>query len=393
VTISAGFPGRLSRLRRTALIAAAAGAVVCIVGYFLARERFYPAYLTAFIYFLAIALGCLALALVHGMSGGGWGRTIRRVVEAGCETLPLMAVLFVPLWLGAAQIYPWADSEAVKNQAELARKAGYLNLPGFHLRTIIYFVLWLLVTWMLNRSSPNQEPDEDSPRSLRLQRDSGLGFIIYGVTCTLAAVDWIMSLEPEWYSTMYGLIQMAGQGVSGLSFALIVVIALREFEPWSRLVTPVRLNDLGNLLLAAVMFWAYCSFFQYLVIWSGNLPEENIWYVHRSHGGWQYLAPLLVAAHFAVPFLLLLSRRLKRQPIDLARIAGLLLAVRYVDLYWQIVPGFRDSGSVRRLAPHWLDVAAFVAVGGAWLAVFVWRLSARAQLPLYDLELHEVASG
>jgi hypothetical protein len=187
---------------------------------------------------------------------------------------------------------------------------------------------------------------------------------------------------------------MAGQGVSGLSFALIVVIALRDFEPWSRLVTPVRLNDLGNLLLAAVMFWAYCSFFQYLVIWSGNLPEENIWYVHRSHGGWQYLAPALVLVHFAVPFLLLLSRRLKRHPTDLARIAGLLLAMRVVDLYWQVVPGFRETASYsRRLAPHWLDLAAFAAVGGAWLAMFTWRLSSRAQLPLYDPDLREVASG
>jgi hypothetical protein len=385
---------RLHRLRRVGLIVAGVAGVACAIGYLVVRQRFYPAYLTAYVYFLAIALGCLALSLVHGMTGGGWGRTIRRVIEAGYETLPLMAILFVPIWMGAAQIYLWADPEEVASHPVLARKAGYLNVTGFHLRAILYFALWTLVTWMLNRSSPNAERSLDSPRSRRLQRDSGLGFITYGVTCTLAAVDWVMSLEPEWYSTMYGLIQMAGQGVSGLSLALIVIVALRSFEPWSQLVTPERLNDLGNLLLAAVMFWAYCSYFQYLVIWSGNLPEENIWYVHRSHGGWQLFAPVLMGLHFAVPFLLLLSRRLKRQPTDLARIAGLLLAMRYVDLYWQIVPAFQNSSiSSRGLAPHWLDLAAFAAVGGFWLAAFAWRLSIRAQLPLYDLELHEVAGG
>jgi hypothetical protein len=391
MTASSELLVRLHRLRRVGLIMAAVAGIACAIGYLVIRQRFYPAYLTAYLYFLAIALGCLALSLVHGMTGGGWGRSIRRVIEAGYETLPLMAILFVPIWMGASQIYPWADPEEVGSHPVLARKAGYLNLTGFHLRAIIYFALWVAATWVLNRSSPNEERSLDSPRSRRLQRDSGLGFIMYGVTCTLAAVDWVMSLEPEWYSTMYGLIQMAGQGVSGLSFALIVVVALRSFEPWSQLISPDRLNDLGNLLLAAVMFWAYCSYFQYLVIWSGNLPEENIWYVHRSQGGWQLLAPLLMALHFAVPFLLLLSRRMKRQSTDLARIAGLLLAVRYVDLYWQTVPGFRDSAaSSRGLAPHWLDLAAFAAVGGAWLAVFAWRLSARAQLPLYDPELHEV---
>ncbi len=385
---------RLHRLQRVGLITAAVAGVACAIGYLTVRQRFYQAYLTAYVYFLALGLGCLALSLVHGMTGGGWGRTIRRVIEAGYETLPLMAILFVPIWLGAPQIYPWADPKEVASHPVLARKAAYLNVTSFHVRAIVYFALWALITWMLNRSSPNDERSLDSPRSRRLQRDSGLGFVIYGVTCTLAAVDWVMSLEPEWYSTMYGLIQMAGQGVSGLSFALIIVVALRSFEPWSQLVTPERLNDLGNLLLAAVMFWAYCSYFQYLVIWSGNLPEENIWYVHRSQGGWQLLAPVLMALHFAVPFLLLLSRRLKRQATDLSRIAALLLVMRFVDLYWQVVPGFRDSPiSSRGLAPHWLDLAAFAAVGGAWLAAFAWRLSARARLPLYEPERHEVAGG
>lgn len=381
---------RLHRLRLVGLIFACAGGLACAYGWFNNPVNFYSAYLTAYFYWLGIALGCLAMAMVHGMTGGAWGRAIRRIIEAGGQTLPLLALLFVPLWLGAGRIYAWADPEVVRRHAVLARKAGYLNVGGFQVRAIIYFVVWIWITWVLDRSSPNDEPHLESSRSQRLQRHSGLCFIAYGTTMTLAAVDWVMSLEPEWYSTMYGLIHMAGQAVSGLALSLIVAVAFREFEPWSQSVGPVRLNDLGNLLLAAVMFWAYCSFFQYLVIWSGNLPEENVWYVHRSRGGWQFLAMGLAALHFAAPFLLLLSRHLKRQAIDLFRIALLLLVMRYADLYWLIVPGFERSESGRHgLTFHWLDLATMAAIGGVWLVVFVWRLSACVRLPMYDPDVTE----
>ncbi len=383
---------RLYRLRFGGLILAAAGCAACAYGWVKLPERFYAAWLAAFCYWLGISLGCLSMAMLHGMSGGGWGRAIRRVLEAGYQTLPLLALLFVPLWMGVGQIYAWADPEFVRHHAALVRKAGYLNIDGFQIRAFIYFAIWIAITWVLNRSSPNDEPGIESPRTERLQRHSGLCFIAYGVTMTLAAVDWMMSLEPEWYSTMYGLIQIAGQAVSGLSFALLVVAVLRTFEPWSRIVTPERLNDLGNMLLASVMFWAYCSFFQYLVIWSGNLPEENVWYVHRSQNGWQYLAMGLMALHFAMPFLLLLSRQLKRQATDLGRIAALLLVMRYADLYWLIVPGFqRDTVDAQGFTFDWLDLAALAAVGGAWLSVFTWRLSARVNCPMYDPEMTEAS--
>jgi hypothetical protein len=380
----------LNRISRLALTIAVAAGAICVVGYVRLPERFYPAYLTAFVYWLGIALGCLVIALIHGLTGGAWGKTIRRVVEAGYETLPLLAVLFAPLWFGVAFIYEWADLEFVRRHESLVRKAGYLNVVGFQLRTIVYFAIWIGITWALNRSSPNEERIADTPRSRRLQLTSGLSLIAYGFTVTLSSVDWIMSLEPQWYSTMYGLIIIAGQAVSGLSFAVIVVAALGTFEPWSQIVTPGRLNDLGNLLLAAVMFWAYCSFFQYLVIWSGNLPEENVWYVHRSQRGWQYVALGLMTLHFAVPFLLLLSRRLKRQRTSLWRVAVLLLIMRYVDLYWLAVPGFQRSGTENQgLTVHGLDLVALAAIGGAWLSVFAWRLSVRIQLPMYDPVLKE----
>jgi len=387
VTIPPPLTDRLNRVRNAGILLAVIGGAACLGGWMMTRERFYAAWLTAWLYWLELSLGALGIALIHGMSGGGWGRTIRRVVEAAFQTVPLMALLFVPIWLNVASIYPWADPEFVHQHELLVKKSEYLNVSGFQIRALIYFGIWLAVMALINRFSPNDEQFLDSPRSRRLQRVSGFGFVALGFTMTLAAVDWVMSLEPEWYSTMYGLIHLAGEGVSGLAGAIVVVVALREFPPWSRTVTPSRLNDLGNLLLASVMFWAYCSFFQYLVIWSGNLPEENVWYVHRSRHGWQYLALGLALLHFAVPFLLLLSRQLKRQPVDLARIAGLLLVMRYADLYWTTVPGFdRSKSESNPFSVHWLDLAAFVAIGGAWLAVFAWRLSVRASVPLFDPE-------
>ena len=380
----------LRRVRSRGLAVAVGGGFVCALGYLSRREQFYPAYLTAFLYWLSLSLGCMGMAMIHGMTGGAWGRMIRRVLEAGYETLPLMALLFLPIWFGAPLIYEWTDPVFVSLHPVLVRKSGYLNLEAWHWRAIAYFAIWIVITWSLNRYSPNEERDGDSLRARALQKVSGIGFMVYGFTSTLAGVDWVMSLEPLWYSTMYGLVQIAGQGVSGLSFAIVVVAALRQFKPWSQIVTPVRLNDSGSLLLAAVMFWTYCSFFQYLVIWCGNLPEENTWYVHRSRHGWQYLAIGLIALHFSVPFFLLLSRPLKQDPRNLGRIAALLLVMHFVDLYWMVIPGFpRESSRFKGSSFHWLNLVAFVTIGGLWLTVFAWRLSVRIAFPIYDPELKE----
>jgi len=380
-----------NRVSGYGLLTAGIGGVICVFGYFNLHQQFLAAYQVAFLYWLGMSLGCLALAMIHGMTGGAWGRMVRRIVESGYETLPLMALLFLPIWLGAASIYEWADPEIVQQHEVLQRKAGYLNVAGLQWRSIVYFAIWIISGQALNRYSPNQEHEADSPRSRSLQKVSGLGFMLYGFTFSLAAVDWFMSLEPEWYSTMYALIHIAGQGALALSFALIAAVALRDFKPWSQIVTPVRLNDYGNLMLASVMFWAYCSFFQYLVIWSGNLPEENSWYVHRSQGGWQYLAISLMLLHFAVPFLLLLPRRVKRDAQYLCRIALLLLAMHYVDLYWIVAPGFqRTDDSYHGFTFHWIDPVALVTIGGLWLSVFVWRLSVRIRLPLFDPRFEEV---
>lgn len=385
--LSADLLQRLQRWRLVGLMAAIAGGVACAAGWFATPERFYSAWLTAFLYWLGMSLGCLSMALLHGLTGGGWGRTLRRVLEAGYQTLPLPLLLFVPLWLGVREIYVWTNVDYVQQHEALVRKAAFLTIPGYRLRSAHYFMAWILSAWIITLLSPDEERALETRRSRRLQQHSGMCMILYCYAMTFASVDWMMSLEPEWYSTMYGLLQLAGQAVAGLSCGVLVVTALREFDPWRRIVTAERLHDIGNLLLAGVMFWAYCAFFQFLVIWQGNLPEENVWYVHRFHRGWQFPALLLLGLHFSVPFLLLLSRKQKRQATHLVRIAALLLVMRYIDLYWTIVPAFAQSESLASaLTSCWLDLAAFVAMGGAWCALFTWRLSVRASLPLYDPE-------
>jgi hypothetical protein len=383
--------GLHTRLGLGGLACAIVGGAASAYGYENLPERFYPAYLTAFMYWLGISLGCLGLAMLHGLTGGAWGRAIRRIFESGYETLPLMALLFVPLWFGVERIYEWTDPEFVRHHETVARKIHYLNVEGFHLRAIVYFAIWIVCALLLNWFSPDGSEDADSPRTRRLQGVSGLGVVGYVVSLTLASVDWVMSLEPEWYSTMYGVLYLAAQAVSSLAFCLVVATLLGQLEPWSKIVTPQRRNDLGNLLLAFVMFWAYTAFFQYLIIWSGNLPEENVWYIHRSSGGWQFVVMGLMALHFAVPFMWLLSRNQKRNSASLGRIAALLLVMGYVNLYWLVVPGFqRGTSESKGLAFHWLDVTAFAAIGGLWLAMFAWRLSVRVHMPLYDPELSEV---
>ncbi|HVC97487.1 MAG TPA: hypothetical protein VND64_27640 [Pirellulales bacterium] len=373
----------LRRLGSLSLTVGAIGGIGCAYGYVKLPDAFFPAYLTAFMFWLEISLGCLAVAMLHGLTGGGWGLAIRRVVEAGFQTMPVLALLFAPLYFNVQRIYQWARPGVMEHDDLLARKAGYLNIDGFHTRAIVCFAVWIAAGLLLDWFSPDDKSSGDSPRGRRLQCVSGLGFIAYALTLTVAAVDWVMSLEPHWYSSMYGLIYLAGQAVAGLALAIVLLVSLGQCASWSRWVTPKILNELGNLLLAFVMFWAYTAFFQYLVIWSGNLPEENVWYLHRSQGGWQVLVTALMGMHFAVPFFLLLSRRVKRQGASLRRVAILLLVMRYADIYWLVVPGFQRE-SEPRISFHWLDAAALAAVGGAWLSMFAWRLGARAKVPIYD---------
>jgi hypothetical protein len=288
--------------------------------------------------------------------------------------------------LGIPRLYEWSHADAVAAHKILQHKQIYLNVPFFLSRTALYFAVWLLLSFLLHHWSAEQDRTGDPSWTRKLRMLSGPGILLYGLTATFASIDWVMSLEPEWFSTVYGMLFIVGQVLTAMSFMIVVLMALADHEPLSRVMTKARLNDLGNLMLAFVMLWAYLSFSQFLIIWSGNLPEEITWYVHRMKGGWRTLALGLAILHFALPFVLLITRTAKGSIRILAWIAALVLAMRWVDYLWQMRPPFHEVGP----PVHWIDLAVMAGIGGLWVAFFITLLKQRPLLPVNDPQLAEV---
>src|SRR5690606_25040978 len=278
------------------------------------------------------------------------------------RTLPFMALLFLPLAFGVQELYIWARPEVVAADPILQAKAPYLNVPFFLVRAVLYFVIWSALAWTLSACSLRHDRDGDPGLARKMQRLSGGGLVVYAITVLFMSVDWMMSIDPHWFSTIYGVLFMGGQGLSAMAFAIAVLVLLARTEPMSRVVGAAHLHDLGKLLLAFVMLWAYFNFSQFLIIWSGNLPEEIPWYLARLRGGWEWVSLLLVVGHFALPFLLLLNRDLKRTGRTVATIAVLIIVMRLVDVLWLLGP---EQGQAL-VHIQWLDLVAQVAHGGDW---------------------------
>jgi hypothetical protein len=370
----------LAQWRSRAAIVGIAGLILTAIGLFVSPSQFFRSYLWAFLFWFGIALGCLPLLMLYHLVGGAWGFTIRRIIESGTRTLPVLGVMFIPILFGIPRLYEWSQPDKVAQIQVLQLKHAYLNIPFWILRTLFYFAVWLFYAYRLNRMSARQDETGDATLPRRLQRFCGPGLAVYGLTITFASFDWAMSLEPQWYSTIYGMLWIVSQALSGLAFAIAILALLAGTAPISRLSLPDSLHDLGNLLLAFVMLWAYLSFSQLLIIWAGNLPEEIQWYLSRLHHGWEWVAAALITFHFFVPFFLLLARFKKRHVRWIATIALLVLVMRVVDTYWIITPAFyRD-----RFTLHWLDLFALVGIGGIWLAVYARQLAVMPLLPLHD---------
>jgi hypothetical protein len=335
---------------------------------------------------LSITLGSLGLAMIHQVSGGAWGVVIRRILGAASRTLPILTVLFIPIALGIKALYPWADPAHVANDPVLQWKQPYLNVPFFLIRAAIYFAVWNGVAFYLNKWSLEQDETGDPHVPRKMQQLSAAGLLAYGLTITFAAFDWLMSLEPHWFSTIYGVLIMGGQALSAMAFAIVALSWLSRRTPMSDLISMHHFHDLGNLMLGFTMLWTYFGFSQYLIIWAANIPEETEWYIHRTGHGWQLMALGLVVFHFAVPFMVLLSRTVKRHGPMLARVAGGLLVMRFFDLFWLSAPAFAHDGAFH---VHWLDAVVPLTLAAIWLGVFVYQLRGRALLPLYDPEFAE----
>ena len=375
----------LARYQRQLLITGGAGAAVSLVGLFVDRRQFFQSYLMTFMLLLGATLGSLALGMIHQLSGGAWGVVTRRIFGAASRVLPVLTLLYLPLLLGLHDLYEWTHHDIVEADPILLGKSRYLNTPFFLLRTALYFVVWNAIAYFLNRWSLEQDRSPDPRIAQRMQALSGGGLVAYGLTITFASFDWVMSLDPHWFSTIYGVLFMGGQGLTALAFLVIVLAWLSRREPLNTIVVPAHFHDLGNLMLAFVMLWAYFSFSQYLIIYSGNLPEEITWYTRRLFTGWRVIGIGLVVFHFAVPFLILLSRNVKRNPQLLVKVAVGVIVVRLIDLFWLIAPELHRDG----FAVSWLDVLLPLSLGSVWLGCFIWQLRGRPLLPLHDPQLHE----
>jgi hypothetical protein len=388
-----GSSWELARMQRRALIVGVLALALSVVGSLLSRAAFFQAYLVGYLFWTGVAVGCLGLLMLHHLVGGRWGYAIQRILEAGVRTLPLMALLFLPILVGLGDLYVWARPDVVAADALLQHKQRYLNGPAYFGRTAAYFLVWIGAGTILTMLSMRQDQGIDADRlTRRLQVWSGPGLVLYGLTVTFAAVDWVMSLEPHWYSSIYGVVFLVGQALLALAFVTRVAIRLADRPPLRVVMDTARLHDLGNLLLAFVMLWAYIAFSQYLIIWSGNLPEENHWYLHRLHGGWGVVAIILVVFHFLVPFLLLLSRTTKRRATILGAVAAGILAMRFLDLFWLVAPALHSEG----FQVHWLDLVLPIGLGGLWLAMFLGCLKRRPLLAERDPRftgLADVAHG
>jgi hypothetical protein len=375
----------LARHQRTLLTAGAAGLLLAAIGGVFNPTQFFQSYLTAYMFCLGATLGCLALGMVHQLSGGAWGVVLRRPIGAASRVIPIMTLLFLPIVAGMGRLYSWTHPDIVAADEILQHKHLYLNTPFFLTRAAFYFLVWNGISYFLNRWSLEQDRTGDPRLSRRMQALSAGGLLAYGLTITFASFDWVMSLDPHWYSTIFGVLIIGGQGLTAIALLIVVIAWLSRREPLDLLIVPAHFHDAGNLMLAFVMLWAYFSFSQYLIIWAGDLPHEIGWYQHRLQTGWRVVGALLVMVHFVVPFLVLLSRRVKRQRSLLEKVAVGILVIRLVDLFWLIAPEFHTHG----LSISWLDIVLPLSLSAFWLGCFVWQLRGRAILPVFDPEFEE----
>lgn len=387
---SADLDGQVRRLRQRALMVGAGSLGLSAIGAFINPAQFFRSYLVGYMFFVGLSLGCMAILMLQYLTGGAWGLVIRRILEAATRNFPLLLVLFLPLVLGISQLYIWSHADVVAKDEVLRHKSLYLNVPFFLIRAAVYFGGWIFLAFILNKWSLEHDRTGDPVTARRLQLVSGPGLAFYGLSMTFAAVDWVMSIEPHWFSTIFGMLFVAGQGLSALAFVIIVLVLLADVPPLRGIIGPAHLQDIGKLMLAFVMVWAYFSFSQFLIIWAGNLTEEIPWYMERVQGGWQWVGLSLILLHFALPFALLLSRSLKRNARTIIKVAALLIGMRFVDLFWLVAPDYRKA----QFGVHWLDLVVPLGLGGIWVAAFLWQLGKRPLLPVQDAHLEEaIAHG
>jgi hypothetical protein len=382
-------PDGLRGLGSRALGIGGAAAAAAMAGAWLAPGAFYPAYLVAWLLWFTVASGCLGLLMLNHLSGGAWGVVLRRPLEAGARTLPVTGLLAVPLFFGLDKLYVWTDHAKVEADHLLHHKAPYLNAPFFIARTVVAIALFSFFAWRLSATSAAQDREGDAGRAVAMRRFSAVGLLVFALVSSFLGFDWLMSLDPHYFSSLYGAIFLIGQALAGLTFSILVARYLaRRHAPMAEVLSRKRFHDYGKLLFAFVMFFTYLGISQFIITYQGNLPEEVVWYQERFAGRWAVVAVAVLVFHFFFPFLILLSRSIKENVTTLAAIAAFVLVMRWVDLIWQSRPSLAH-GPEAGLGLHWLDLVTPVAVGGLWVFAFVRELAGRPLLAVNDPYLPE----
>lgn len=388
-------PAVVKKIGQRSLIVGVVFAIASIILAIKNPDEFYRGYLLGFMCWLSLALGSMAIVMVRHLTGGGWGMVIRRILGAAMRTVPLLAILFIPLIIAVVQhrIYPWAmPTESIQDpyiREHLEKhsfiKDAYLNPTGFIVRAIIYLVIWNILSFLLSMWSKQTDRPGAPDNTQKFKAVAGPGIILYGFTISFAAIDWVMSLDPSWISTIFGLIILIGQVLAAMCFAVVIERILVNYKPMSEMLKPDFVHDHGKWILTFIMLWAYFSFSQWLIIWAGNLPTEITFYTKRLSFGWGKVGLFLALFHFAVPFAILLSRPFKRNIRKLVWLAVWLIFMHYVDLFWIIEPNF-----MKGLGITIADIIVPIAIGGFWLAYFCRNLSTWPLLPAYDPSAGEV---
>jgi hypothetical protein len=375
----------LGRFSSRSLVIGGVGLASMAAGYFAAPDHFWESYLIGYMFWICITLGALGILMVQHLTGGAWTMASRRLFEAATRNIPLMGLLFVPIWLNMAKLFPWVSPDPAdeRMQEVLHLKGAYLNTQFFTIRAALYFLIWAGLAFFLNKWSREQDemPAQlPGPLDRRSRVLSGPGLVLFVATLTFMSVDWLMSLDPHWFSTIFGVLMLGGSGLSTMAFTILVLALLVKYRPMNQVATTEAFHDHGKLMFAFVMLWAYFSVSQLLIIWSANLPEEVPFYLERLRGPWYPVSVVLLLGHFALPFLILLSAQVKRRPNLVKWVALFILLMRVIDLAWIVGPVFRHEG-----APvSWLDFAAVAGIGGIWLFLFFRNLAARAIVPAKD---------
>ena len=375
----------IARAQKPALAGGVLFAIITVVAWVMNPHEFYRAYLPSYLFWFEIVAGALGVLMIQYVTGGEWGVLIRRPLGAAARTMPIMLVLFIPIVIGMPHIFEWANPETVAHNPILQAKQQYLNRGFWIGRSAFYFLCWIVWGWRLRALSLRFYEDRAPETELRRRTWAAFGLPMIVLTLTFASIDWVMSLEPLWYSSMFGISFTIGCGLSAFVYVLFLLTQLSRTKAMAEILKPTHFRDLGNLTLAFVMLWAYTAFSQFLLIWYGNLKEETPYYIKRSHGAWGVMAAMLIIFHFFLPFFMLLMRSIKDRPSTIAVVTIILLVMRYIEIYWLVGPAFHGE----HFHYSWISAVAFVAIGGIWFWFLVQQLKGQTIIPIHETWVDE----